>query len=85
MKLDREHIAHYLYIAGYIALGLIVANKAPGKNEQMLVVIVFSLLYAMYGIIHHGLEHDLTIKIVVEYVLVALLAIALFFFVLEGS
>ncbi len=41
---------------------------------QMIIVLVAGLAYVLWGIIHHHVNDDLHLKVVVEYVLVALLA-----------
>ena len=85
MSRNRNHIIHYLIIAGIILLGSsLLLLFAGNKLLQLTGLIVTSVLYLAYGIIHHRLEHDLTLKIVIEYVLIGLLTIALFIFVKQG-
>lgn len=82
----RGHIVHYLIITGIVALGISVTSLFSANRQiQLLSAIAAAFLYLCYGVLHHHLEHDLTIKIVVEYVLVALLAMALFIFVSGGN
>ncbi|MBI2036480.1 hypothetical protein HYT17_02530 [Candidatus Microgenomates bacterium] len=85
MLFHKNHLIHYLIILSIIALGIgSVILLSSNKNLQLILVLVVSLFYLCYGIFHHALEHDVTIKIVVEYVLVTLLAVALFIFVRGG-
>lgn len=85
MFLHKNHLVHYLIILGIIALGIgSVILLSSNKNMQLIMVLAVSLFYLCYGIFHHFLEHDITIKIVVEYVLVTLLVVALFIFVRGG-
>lgn len=85
MFLHKNHLVHYLIILGIIALGIgSVTLLSSNKNMQFIMVLAVSLFYLCYGIFHHFLEHDVTIKIVVEYVLVTLLVVALFIFVRGG-
>ena len=86
MHLDRQHIVHYLIILGILFLGFsLFAFFGSNKTSQLIVGILIAFLYLCYGVIHHFLEHDLTIKIVVEYVLVALLVAVLFIFIRGGQ
>ena len=85
MSRSRNHIIHYLIVAGIILLGgSLLLLFAGNKLLQLVGLIITSILYLAYGIIHHRLEHDLTVKIVIEYVLIGLLTIALFIFVKQG-
>lgn len=85
MSIDRTHVLHYSIVFGIIVLGVaIVGLSSLGKPTQLIGIIGVCLLYFLYGILHHHFEHDLTVKIVVEYVLVAALVVALFLFVYGG-
>jgi len=57
---------------------------AGNRDMQFVTLVGFSFVYCLYGILHHGFTHDLTIKIVVEYILIALVVISLFIFVRGG-
>lgn len=81
----KTHFFHYLIIVGILLLGVVSIIFFPiGKELQFAIVTILGLFYLCYGILHHHLEHDLTIKIVVEYVLIAFLVIGLFVFVRGG-
>jgi len=81
----KTHFFHYLIIVGILLLGVGSIIFFPiGKDLQFVIVAVLALFYLCYGILHHHLEHDLTIKIVVEYVLITLLVMGLFIFVKGG-
>lgn len=76
---------HYLIIIGILVLGAsLTLFFAPNKGMQFLVVLFTACLYLVYGIVHHYFEHTLTIKIVIEYILIALLVITLFVFIKGG-
>lgn len=40
---------------------------------QMWVMVLTSLAYVLWGMIHHFLEEDLHLKVILEYVLIAML------------
>lgn len=85
MKKDY-HIGYYFFLISVLLLGLLVTWKlAPDKNLQMLSFMALSVIYAGIGIVHHLLTHDLVSKIVIEYILVALLGIAAAFFIFKGG
>ena len=85
MKKDY-HLGYYLFLITVLIIGLIVTwQLSSDKNLQMLSFITLSVVYAAVGIFHHLLNHDLVGKIVVEYILVALLGIAAAFFIFKGG
>jgi hypothetical protein len=45
---------------------------------QLSIVISMAVSYVVWGIVHHQEHHDLHLKIVFEYLLVAILAVLLF-------
>jgi len=51
----------------------------------MLLVIGMGILYTFWGILHHGLEHTISAKIVIEYILISSLGVAVIFFLLRGG
>lgn len=82
---DRAHFLHHAIVVGILLLGIGASLLFSADRRLALIAIVATgIVYAAYGIIHHRIEHDLTIKIVVEYVLVALLVVSLFIFVRGG-
>jgi isoprenylcysteine carboxyl methyltransferase (ICMT) family protein YpbQ len=84
-SLNSKHIVHYLVLLGLMAIAfstLVLVSLT--RTQQLVVIILTAVMYVAYGIFHHKLHHDLTIKIVVEYALVALLVVALFLFVRGG-
>lgn len=80
------HVGYYFFLITVLAIGLFITWwLGPNKDLQMLSFMVLSVVYACIGIIHHLLNHDLVGKIVVEYILVALLGIAASFFIFKGG
>lgn len=55
------------------------------SREIKWLLIALPILYALLGILHHGAEHTLTSKIVIEYTLIASIAIAIFAILLIGG
>ena len=83
---NPDHLLYYVSLIGILVLGFIlVYSSYPDKNRQMLIVIGMSISYTVLGIVHHLLNHDLATKIVIEYVLIAMLGVAVSFFIFKGG
>lgn len=83
---NSDHLLYYASLIGILALGLIlIYSSSPDRNMQMLIVISMGISYTILGIVHHLLNHDLATKIVVEYILIAMLGIAISFFIFKGG
>ncbi len=71
-----HHIFHYLILLILISGGLTAFLSSRNYPLiQLLVGIVTSLSYVVWGIVHHFVDRDLSLKIVIEYLAVALFAI----------
>lgn len=80
------HLGYYFFLITVLVIGVIITwSLAPNRGMQFLTFSTLSIIYATVGIIHHLLNHDLVGKIVIEYVLVALLGIAAAFFIFKGG
>lgn len=64
------------------SLGIVVSAD---KQLQMVVVLLTAFFYLVWGILHHRLHHDLSLKIVIEYVLIGSLGMSVVFFLLRGG
>lgn len=72
------HSLYYLVLVTILGLGVILFYLFVGQaQKQFFVIIATSISYFFWGVVYHKLEGDLHIKIVVEYLLIALLAIIL--------
>lgn len=86
MTKRNYHNWYYFYLTAVLLTGLIIIwLQGPDKNLQMVSIIILSIIYAASGILHHLHSHDLVGKIVIEYVLIALLGIAAAFFIFKGG
>jgi hypothetical protein len=85
MKIN-DHFAYYFLLITILTSGLLLIWALnPNRNLQMLCVIAVSIIYAVTGTVHHLINHDLVGKIVIEYVLVALLGVAAALFIFKGG
>lgn len=76
------HLSHYLILIIILSVGLLFFFLSMGnRHQQMFIALIFSGVYLVWGIVHHYLEGNLHPKIVVEYLLIALLAV----FLLRGA
>jgi hypothetical protein len=74
-----KHPLHYFVLLSIQLVGLwglFWFGYQPAM--QLSILISMSVSYVVWGIVHHHEHHDLHLKIVIEYILVATLAVLLF-------
>lgn len=77
----HRHLLYYSIFIGCEFMGLILLLFTAGdKGLQLLVVLSMTLFYLFWTIMHQYIHHNLTFKIVVEYVLIGTLGLALSWF-----
>lgn len=69
-----RHLILFLILGGGIAA---FYYARPNVTLQLLIGILTSIIYVIWGIVHHALERDLHHKIVIEYMLIGAIAIVL--------
>lgn len=70
----REHFGHYIILLFILVFGILAFlyfQRYP--QAQVMSVFLTASFYVLWGIVHHYLEGDLHIRVVMEYVAVALL------------
>jgi hypothetical protein len=68
------YFSHYISLASILGIGFsLLAFFNFNKEAQAYVIVITSVAYAFWGVIHHKLVHYLTGEIVAEYILVAAL------------
>ena len=78
MNVKTQNLFHTLSLLLILALGVALFYMYRGyPQSQIIISILISVLYVVWGIIHHYLKGDLHPKIVIEYSLIALLAVVL--------
>lgn len=84
-KKIKKHLLYYFSLLLIFSLGLILTLlSAPNIKLQSIIILLTIIIYVAWGILHHYLSHELTLKIVVEYALIGLLGISILFFVMSG-
>ena len=58
---------------------------SPNSSQQLIVGVITSISYVLWGLIHHALQKDLHKRIVVEYILIGAIAIILLATILQGA
>ena len=74
----KNNIAHYLLLVILVVLGVVFFHRFNGLPYlQMAVIVITAAGYVGWGYLHHRLEGDLHPRIMIEYLLIAALAILL--------
>lgn len=63
----------------------VVFQNQGDKTMTLVLVGMLAFFYVVWGILHHLVHHSVTLRIVLEYVVVALLGVAVVFFILNGG
>ncbi|MFH1832577.1 MAG: hypothetical protein ABH816_00220 [Candidatus Levyibacteriota bacterium] len=80
----KKHLIYYSSLFAILSLGFVITfNLAPDKRLQTMGVVMTAFFYVTWGILHHFINHDLTVKIVVEYILIGSLGMTIVLFLLK--
>ncbi len=79
----KAHILHFIVLILILAGGMGMFFLAHGNTGfQLMIGVVTSIAYVVWGMIHHAMQGDLHRKVVIEYIFVGSIAIILLFIVL---
>lgn len=81
----NKHSGYYISLLAILFVGFLIAYNSPNKQFQFMIVVITAFFYALWGVLHHAMNHELTPKIVVEYTLMAALGTGFVFFLLKGG
>lgn len=74
----KNHFFPYLILFGFLSLGAIgFLLSAGNKGLQFKIVVLTSFLYVIWGVAYHFFDKTLYLKIVVEYIVIAILAMVI--------
>lgn len=82
LSFERDFVRHPLHYVNLLSLmllglwGLFWFDYSPPM--QLSIVISMAAAYVTWGIVHHRMHRDLHIKIIFEYLLVAIFAILVY-------
>lgn len=78
-----KHSAYYIFLAIILVVGfLLVATNNSNRSFQIGSVVATTFFYVIWGIIHHLINHDLNVKIVIEYILIGIFGLTVIYFLL---
>jgi len=86
MRDIQKHHYYYFSQALIMICGVILAmHFRYDIRLTSLVITVMAILYVAWGILHHHFEHNLTLKIVIEYILMAVIGLVVLSFLIKGA
>lgn len=82
----KKHIGYYISLVAILIFAIYLAVLAsPDRQLQMSIFVVIAIIYVFWGILHHLLNHDLSLKIVIEYTLIGALGMSIILFLFKGG
>jgi hypothetical protein len=82
----QKHLGYYLSLSAILILGLaLILLTSPNLKLQSFVILLTVLFYILWGILHHLINHELSLRIVIEYVLIGTLGLSILFFMMMGG
>ena len=81
-----KHLSYYLTLITIFIVGFILSILSyPNLNLEILVIILTIITYVIWGVLHHHLDHQLSKKILIEYIMIGVLGISIVFFIFMGG
>ena len=82
----KKHILYYVTLLIIFSIGfLLTVFTSPNLTLQKIVISLTIVAYVLWGIFHHYRNHELTRRIMIEYILIGLLGLSIVFFLVEGG
>jgi hypothetical protein len=82
----RKHVGYYTSLIAILSLGLILIFLTRANTlMQSLAILLTVVFYICWGLLHHLINHELNLRIVIEYILIGTLGISILFFMLTGG
>ncbi len=80
------HLTYYIVLLLIFALGIWACIVAyPNILSQVIIISATILAYVLWGVSHHKRNHQLSTKIMVEYILIGILGLSMIFFIFMGG
>lgn len=83
LKRISEHTIYYASLIAMLTLSFLLAYSSSDRTFQIGVIVATTLFYVLWGIMHHLMNHDLHMKIVIEYILIGVFGLSIIFFLLS--
>lgn len=78
IKEFRKHLSHYLVLLGILVFGFLgFTGFSYDKAFQMAIIVAVAVSFVAWGLVHHYIHEDLNLKIVLEYIAMAILGAAI--------
>ena len=85
-KKFKKHVGYYISLILILSLGLVaILLASPNIKMQAVMVFMTVFFYVLWGMLHHLINHELTPRIMIEYVLIGALGMSILFFTLMGG
>ena len=85
-KKIRKHLLYYVSLLIIFSIGFfLTVLVSPNLNLQKITISATIVSYVLWGIFHHYKNHELTRRIMIEYILIGLLGLSIVFFIVEGG
>lgn len=80
----KHHLIYYVTLIIVLLLGIGLAMYVHGQKQvQLAMIVLTSIFYVIWGVIHQAVHHSFSIKIMLEYIAIAIFGISIVFFVLN--
>ena len=82
----KTHLGYYISLLAILLLGLsLILATSPNLKLQSFVILTTVFFYVLWGVLHHLINHELSVRIVIEYVLIGALGVSVIFFMTMGG
>jgi hypothetical protein len=73
----HKHAVHYIPLFAVFAVGIIGFLIFPyDRALQIAIATALAVSYATWGIVHHTIERDLSLEVILEYIFVSAIGLA---------
>lgn len=79
----KKHLLYYGALSLILVMGTLFIGLTSNTQQQITMVTMMTFFYIVIGLLHHHIHHDLSIKIVIEYILFGALGITVIFFLIH--
>lgn len=82
----KKHWHYYILLGIIFICGFLLTTFAGVSGQlQMVFIMMTAFLYVILGIYHHIREHSISAKVVIEYIIIAMLGISISFYIVSAN
>ena len=74
----KDHIHYYLFLIVVLVSGIFGITQTNVRQTQITIFALTDIAYILLGVLHHFAHHDLSMRIVLEYILIGALGFSIF-------